>query len=153
MNELQKFFRHYRALAVVATVLLSTACASGTAERSSQPLIDEPSDARILFESARDVFSETGIDVALAADEAMVLTSTWDQVHKELKHRLIVRVIEVHGGRGVALNITSEYLRRTRIDGEEFWTPPEDRLTKERAKNDEMELGQAIKARYDERRE
>lgn len=157
MKKFLNFARHYKALVVVATTLILSACASGpdrsSSDQKTERLIDEPSDARILFESAKDVFSERGIESALAVDEAMVVASEWEQVNKELRHRLIVRVIEVHGGRGVALNITSEYLRRTLDSGEEYWIPAEDELTKKRARTDELELGKSIKERYEERKE
>ncbi len=90
---------------------------------------------------------------ALVAEEAMVIASQWNQVNRELRHRIMVRVAEVHGGRGVSLTVTSEYLRRTVDGGEEFWIPAQDELTRKRKQKDELEMGRAIKERYEERTE
>jgi hypothetical protein len=143
----------------VATVALgstlSVACASAPESKPAEQerLIDDQSDARILFEAAKDVFAARGIDSALMVDEAMVLASPWQQVNKELRHRIMVRVIEMGGGRRVALNVTSEYLRRTLDAGEEMWVPASDELTRQRKKRDELDMGAAIKERYDARKE
>ncbi len=147
--------RRYKAVLLVATALaLSSACASvPVEEKPPERLIDEPPPARILFESAKDVFAEQGIQSALVAEEAMVIASQWSQVNRELRHRIMVRVAEVHGGRGVSLTVTSEYLRRKIDAGEEFWIPAQDQLTKQRKSKDELEMGKAIKERYEERRE
>lgn len=135
--------------ALTGLLAAAAGCAGGSAvPRDGAPLVEpqDRSDDDLLFDAVLDVFAAQGVDLQLESRERGVVLSHWREVNREVRHRLVARVIRAN--MGLVLEVHSEYERRTFEGSTPVWLAADDPYSRRDAQREEQELGAAIQARF-----
>ena len=140
--------RHRGALiVVVAAAFVLGGCA--TAPQTPAPKdIDEMSPPEILYQAIISTYQSREMPIALSSEEFLVVTSEYTNVGPNLRRRMASRVVRASRG-AMGLKVTTEWERRTRIDGEERWQPIDTDELRRRGKAEELDLARAIEKRFE----
>ncbi|MFU8802875.1 MAG: hypothetical protein ACNA8W_03600 [Bradymonadaceae bacterium] len=99
-----------------------------------------------LYDSVLATYAEQDIEVEVASDSMLLVSSPFMEVEAGLRRRVITRVIAF--GRNVALNVVVEYQERAgqgsdgweAVDAQSAWA--------KRAAQEELELGRAVERHF-----
>lgn len=134
-------------LITLATTFVAVGCAT-TPETPPPQGIDEMSPPEILYEAILSTYESRDIPVALSSDKFFIVTSEYEPVGENLRRRLASRVVRAAPG-AMGLKVTTQWERRTVIDGEERWQSIDTEELRKRGKADELELARAIERRFE----
>lgn len=139
-------------LALGPPTLAVSACATASRPDEVSPQLTEaPGDSEILYDAIVTTFRERNISTAVASAETGVVVGAWESLNSELRRRYIARAVSP--GRGLMLKVIVEFERVDRTGPEPVWRPAEDELTTQRARREENDLGTAIQAVFNQRRD
>jgi hypothetical protein len=110
--------------------------------------MDEMSPPEILYQAIVSTYESREIPVALSSDKFLIVTSEYESVGPNLRRRLASRVVRAAPG-AMGLKVTTQWERRTKIDGEERWQPIDTVELRKRGKADELDLARAIERRFE----
>ncbi|QDG53974.1 hypothetical protein FIV42_25495 [Persicimonas caeni] len=102
----------------------------------------------ILYQAIVSTYESREIPVALSSDKFLIVTSEYESVGPNLRRRLASRVVRAAPG-AMGLKVTTQWERRTKIDGEERWQPIDTVELRKRGKADELDLARAIEQRFE----
>ncbi len=145
----QQLAKH--AVAIVFVTLSATFILAGCASAPKTPPpqgIDEMGPPEILYRAIVSTYETREIPIALSSDKFLLVTSEFESVGANLRRRMASRVVRAAPG-AMGLKVTSQWERRTRIDGEERWQAIDTEELRERGKPDELELARAIERRFE----
>ena len=110
------------AILVQLLVLGPLSACSGPDSKPDEPALVEQqqrSDDELLFAAVLDVMAEEGIAVDIEDPARGLVLSHWTEVHRELRHRWVARV--VRSNVGLVLTVDSTYERRQRDGAHVIW--------------------------------
>ena len=139
--------RWLRVLCVVVLAVAVTGCAQ-TSTADPPAGVEQMAAPVVLHKAAVSVFEEEGLEVDVASEKHLFVTSSYAKYDKNLKRRYKAEVIR--GPEGVmGLKVTVDYKRRYVDDGEEQWVPFDNAKLRERARPWEIQMGRAIESRFE----
>lgn len=109
------------------------------------------SHAEQLYQAMLEVYAQRDLQVDIASEELLLVSSRYEKLGPELRRRYVSRVLALKAG--IALNVTAEYQRGSEVDGEQRWRLIEDDdPLKAQAAREEVEIGRAVERVFHQRR-
>lgn len=128
-------------------VVGGSGCATGSAQDKSESARTAGGHAEHLYQAILRAYADRNLKVDIASEELLLVSSRYEKLGPDLRRRYISRVLALKAG--IALNVTAEYQRGRRVDGEQEWKLiDEGDALKKQAVREEVELGRAIERAF-----
>lgn len=124
----------------------ASGCATGSEQRAAETKSPK-SQAEQLYQAILKAYSERGLQVDIASEDLLLVSSRYEKLGPDLRRRYVSRVLGLQAG--IALNVTAEYQRGNEVDGEQQWQLIEDEdPLKKQAVGEEVDLGRAVERAF-----
>ena len=143
----RKLTRYWLGAAVLAVAAGLVVGCQTAAPPPSDISLEGKSKPQMLYLAAVETFEERGMEIAVASQKFLVVTSEFESISERLRRRFTARIIRLPGG-ATGLRVRAEHQRRHGTGEDVVWKKVESEVLNERAGKIELEIGRAVEKRF-----